>query len=164
MQSQQLLWISVCLYVAEINTFSLVSGLQFAFFFFIYLFTAGNRMQFPTISFKVHAISISVFRLFACYCRLYCWCGAEQEVKWFKKTGDKEMQAICQNLSHIEGMLSFSILMQTTHLLCVPQQGSYRETEYKYWNFCEVSTLAVSSLLLRLALIHSVQENPCICA
>lgn len=38
MQSQQLLWISVCLYVAEINTFSLVSGLQFAFFFsFIYL-------------------------------------------------------------------------------------------------------------------------------
>lgn len=74
------------------------------------------------------------------------------------------MQTICQNLSHIEGMLSFSILMQTTQLLCVPQQGSYREMEHKYWNFCEVSTLAVSSLLLRLALIHSVQENPCICA
>lgn len=132
----------ICLYGAEINTFSLVSGLQFAFSFFsipIYPFTIGNRMQFPTISFKVHAINVSVFRLFACYCR----CGAEQEVKWVKKTGDKETQAICQNLLHVEGMLSFSILMQATQLLCVPQQGSNREMEHKYWNFCEVSTLAV---------------------
>jgi len=53
------------------------------------------------------------------------------------------MQAICQNLSHTEGMLAFSILMHTTQLLCVPQLGSYREMEHKYWNFCEASTLAV---------------------
>lgn len=37
MQSQQVLWISVCLSVAEINTFSLVSGLQLAIFFLSFI-------------------------------------------------------------------------------------------------------------------------------
>lgn len=86
---------SLCLYAAEINTFSLLSGLQVAIFFsFIYLLSV-TECNFPPPLLKVLAISISAFRLFARYCRLYCWCGAEQEVKLFKKTGDKEMHAIC---------------------------------------------------------------------
>lgn len=96
--------INICLSVcaAERNTFSFLSGLLFAIFF-PYLFTVSNRMQFSTISFKF-LLSAYLFSglPFAWYCRLHCWWGAKWDIKLFKKTGDKEMHAICWNLLHMK--------------------------------------------------------------
>lgn len=95
-------YLSLCVCAAEINTFSFLSGLLFAIFF-PYLFTVSNRMQFCTISFKFFLPAYLFLGLpFAWYCRSHCWWGAEWDIKLFKKTGDKEMHAICWNLLHMK--------------------------------------------------------------
>lgn len=92
----------VCVCAAEINTFSFLTGSLFAIFFPC-LFTVSNRMQFCTISFKFFLPEYLILGLpFARYCRLHCWWGAEWDLRLFKKTGDKEMHAICWNLLHMK--------------------------------------------------------------
>lgn len=89
--------LSVC--AAEINTFSFLSGLLFARVFLIYLLSVTECNYPPSLLSSLSAYLFSGLP-FAQYCRLHCWWGAEQEVKLFKKTGDKEMHAICWNLLH----------------------------------------------------------------